>query len=104
MDPVVILIVLALVAAVVAVALVAPRVRRSGGPELEPPATGGRFGPTRTTSSRASSTRTGRPARSASSRASAATGEETLPPNAPPLVSGPTGSPPGSHQAASGSR
>jgi len=42
MDPVVILIVLALVAAVVAVALVAPRVRRSGGPELEPPATGGR--------------------------------------------------------------
>ncbi|NLV54769.1 MAG: signal recognition particle-docking protein FtsY [Acidimicrobiales bacterium] len=42
MDPVVILFVLALVAAVVAVALVAPRVRRSGGPELEPPATGGR--------------------------------------------------------------
>ncbi len=36
-----------------------------------PPATGGRLGPRRTTSSRPSSTRTGRPCRSASSRAAA---------------------------------
>ena len=33
-----------------------------------------------------------------------ATGERRLPPNAPPLARGPTGSPPGSHQAASVSR
>ena len=40
-----------------------------------------------------SSTRTGRPCSSASRRATAATGESTLPPNAPPLASGVAGSP-----------
>ena len=62
-----------------------------------PPATGGRLGPRRTTSSRDQTTRTGRPYSSARRRASAATGEHTFPPNAPPLAHGDTGSPPGSH-------
>ena len=44
--------------------------------------------------------RSGRRARGAA----AATGDDTLPPNAPPLASGFAGSPPGSHHDASGSR
>ena len=67
-------------------------------------AIGGRFGPSRTTSSREYTTRTGRPNRSASSRAARGARECTLPPNAPPLASGDAGSPPGSHHDASGSR
>ena len=63
---------------------------------------GGRFGPSRTTSSRASTRlapcgRSGRRTRARRRvRASA-----TLPPNAPPFASGDTGSPPGSHHDAS---
>ena len=60
-----------------------------------PPATGGRLGPRRTTSSRSSSTRTERPCASASDRAASVTTLARLPPNAPPLASGEWGSPPG---------
>ena len=67
-------------------------------------AIGGRFGPSRTTSSRASTTRTGRPSSSASSRAACGAIERSLPPNAPPFASGVAGSRPGSHHDASGSR
>ncbi len=49
-------------------------------------ASGGRFGPRRTTSSRRHSTRTGAPASSASFLARAGTGLCRLPPNAPPLA------------------
>ena len=62
------------------------------------------MGPIRTTSSRESTTRTARPTRSASSRAAAVTGDDSFPPNAPPLASGLDGLPPGSHHDASGSR
>ncbi len=71
---------------------------------LAPPATGGRFGPIRTTSSRDSRTRTGRPCSSASRRAAAGAGEVALAPKAPPLARGVAGSPPGRHHEASGSR
>src|SRR5436190_8376792 len=65
---------------------------------------GGRLGPRRTTSSRENTTRTVRPRRSARARAAAGTGDDSFPPNAPPLASGVDGSPPGSHHDASGSR
>jgi len=55
-------------------------------------ATGGRFGPRRTASSRDSVTRTGRPWRTASVRATAPTSLATLPPKAPPFANGVTGS------------
>ena len=60
-----------------------------------PAASGGRFGPQRTTSSRANRTRTGRPCSSASRRATSPTSLVTLPPKAPPLASAVAGSPPG---------
>src|SRR5581483_6357368 len=69
-----------------------------------PAAIGGRLGPRCTVSSRDSSTRTGRPCSLANRRATSATGDAALPPNAPPLASGVTGSPPGAHHEASGSR
>src|SRR6266566_7408656 len=65
---------------------------------------GGRLGPKRTTSSRENTTRTVRPRRSARARAAAGMGDDSFPPNAPPLASGVDGSPPGSHHDASGSR
>src|SRR2546430_11965122 len=65
---------------------------------------GGRLGPKRTTSSREKTTRTMRPRRSDRARAAAGTGDDSLPPNAPPFASGVDGSPPGSHHDASGSR
>src|SRR4051794_4756328 len=81
-----------------------PRTRRVAPTKEALAEIGGRLGPRRTTSSRAYTTRTARPARSASSRAATPTGDATFPPNAPPLASGDAGSPPGSHHDASGSR
>ena len=69
-----------------------------------PAAMGGRLGPRRTQSSRDSSTRTGRPWRSASSRAAPGPTTRRLAPKAPPLASGVAGVPPGSHHEASVSR
>ena len=71
---------------------------------VAPPDTGGRLGPLRTVSSRERSTSTGLPCWSASRRAVAGAPEAAFPPKAPPFASGPAGSPPGSHQAASVSR
>ena len=48
----------------------------------------GRFGPRRTTSSREKTTRTGRPYRSASSRAAAGAGDASLAPEGPPIGGG----------------
>ena len=71
---------------------------------LTPAAIGGRFGPSRTMSSRDRSTRTARPCSSANRRAMAGSSLATFPPNAPPPASGDAGTPPGSHHEASGSR
>src|ERR671910_221325 len=81
-----------------------PRTVTDGPSYTAPAAIGGRLGPRRTTSSRERTTRTARPNRSDNARPAAGTGEDSLPPNAPPLASGVTGSPPGSHHDASGSR
>ena len=62
---------------------------------VTPAATGGRFGPRRTTSSRLYSTRTARPCSPARRRATSRTSWAALPPNAPPLANTLTGSPPG---------
>ena len=61
----------------------------------KPTASGGRFGPWRTTSSRHQSTRTGLCHSSARDRARVGTGLRRLPPKAPPLASGDAGSPRG---------
>ena len=60
-----------------------------------PAATGGRFGPRRTTSSRDHSTRTGRPCSSASRRASPATGESPLAAEGAAVAEGEAGLAPG---------
>ena len=65
---------------------------------------GGRFGPNRTTSSRAQSTRTEVLKWFDSSWAAWATGDDSLAPKAPPWARGLAGNWPGLHQDASGSK